>query len=177
MRDFVETGIQHRFDLVEEHVRRENAHDLDGILATFGTSPSYHDEPWQDHRTGADSVRQYYEELLAAVPDLRIEILHRHAGTAAVILEVMISGTHQHAWRGLPATGHRFTFPLCAVYSFDEQDRLASERIYYDRAGVLRQLGVFFEPSTAMGRLLTGLTHPLTIARAYGRMLLRRRSS
>ena len=79
------------------------------------------------------------------------------------MLEVTISGTHLGAWRGLPATGRRLSFPLCAVYTFDPRDQLASERIYYDRAGVLRQLGVFREPTTLAGRLMTGLTHPLTI--------------
>jgi hypothetical protein len=55
---------------------------------------------------------------------------------------------------------------LCGVYTFDSNDRLAGEKIYYDRATVLRQLGVFHEPETALGRLCTFLTHPLTIATA-----------
>jgi hypothetical protein len=37
-------------------------------------------------------------------------------------------------------------FPLCGIYTFDDEDRLAGEKIYYDRATVLRQLGVFHEP-------------------------------
>jgi hypothetical protein len=32
------------------------------------------------------------------------------------------------------------------VYTFDADDRLAGERIYYDLGSVLRQLGVFHEP-------------------------------
>lgn len=164
---------QRRVQLVEEHVRHENAHDLEGILATFGDLASYHDEPWQDHREGADGVAQYYRELLAALPDLKIEIVHCHAAADAVILEVIISGTHGGAWRGLPATGRCLQFPLCGLFTFDDRDRLASERIYYDRASVLRQLGVFFEPTTLAGRLVTALSHPLTIARAYGRLLLK----
>ena len=31
------------------------------------------------------------------------------------------------------------------------------EKIYYDRASVLRQLGVFREPTTVAGRLLTAI--------------------
>jgi hypothetical protein len=30
-------------------------------------------------------------------------------------------------------------FPLCSIFTFDDGDRLARERIYYDRANVLRQ--------------------------------------
>ena len=40
------------------------------------------------------------------------------------------------------------------------------ERIYYDRASVLRQLGLFREPTTPAGKFLTPLAHPITIARA-----------
>ena len=68
-----------------------------------------------------------------------------------VIVEVMIRGTQLGGWRGLPATGRRVEFPLCGVYTFDANDRLAGEKIYYDRGTVLRQLGVLraAEPSRA----------------------------
>lgn len=78
-----------------------------------------------------------------------------------------IRGTHLGIWRGgLPATGRRVEFPLCGVFTFDAEDRLAGERIYYDRATVLRQLGLFHEPEGALGRIVTLLSHPMTIARA-----------
>ncbi|MFI5120243.1 MAG: hypothetical protein ACHQM4_07515 [Thermoanaerobaculia bacterium] len=46
------------------------------------------------------------------------------------------------------------------------------ERIYYDRATVLRQCGVFREPTSPSGRLLLFLNHPVNIISA----LLRRRA-
>jgi hypothetical protein len=62
-------------------------------------------------------------------------------------------------------------FPLCGVYTFDAHDRLAGERIYYDRGSVLAQLGVFHEPQSTLGKLSIAVTHPLTIARALLRKL------
>ena len=156
-----------RIAVVEEHVRSENRHDLEAVMATFGASARYDDEPWTDHRDGLDGVRSYYTELMRALPDLVVDVHRRHVSEDGIVLEVAIRGTHLGAWRGLPATGRRVDFPLCGVYTFDADDRLAGERIYYDRATVLRQLGVFREPSTAFGRVMTALTHPLTIARAY----------
>ena len=47
-----------------------------------------------------------------------------------------IRGTHLGDWRGLPATGRRVEFALCGVYTFDAQDRLAEEKIYYARGTV-----------------------------------------
>jgi steroid delta-isomerase-like uncharacterized protein len=156
-----------RLAAVEQHVRSENQHDLEAVMATFGPGARYDDEPWADHRHGRDGVRSYYTELMRALPDLVIDVKRRHVSSDCVVLEVAIRGTHSGAWRGLPATGRRVDFPLCAVYTFDAADQLAGERIYYDRATVLRQLGVFREPSLAFGRVMMALTHPVTIARAY----------
>jgi steroid delta-isomerase-like uncharacterized protein len=169
-----ESRFSARLAIVEEHVRLENQHDLDGIMRTFGTQARYDEEPWDDHHVGADAVRTYYAGLLWAMPDLRIDVRQRHAAEAAVILEVVISGHHLGAWRGLPPTGRRVQFPLCGVFTFDDDDRLAGERIYYDRATVLRQLGVFHEPDRVLGRIETVLMHPFTMARVIARLILPR---
>jgi steroid delta-isomerase-like uncharacterized protein len=155
-----------RLQRVEEHVRLENAHDLDGLMSTFGASGFYDDEPWAEHHGGLDAVRGYYHDFLRAAPDFHIEVKRRHATEDDVILEVEVSGTHLGPWRGMPATGRRFGFALCAVFSFDDQDRLAGERIYYDRATVLRQIGVLSEPTSLKGRLGALLLHPVTVLRA-----------
>ena len=111
---------------------------------------------------------------MKALPDLEIEVQRRHVTDDAILVEVMIRGTHLGGWRGLPATGRRVEFPLCGVYTFDADDRLAGEKIYYDRGTVLRQLGVFHEPQSVLGQISILATHPTTIARAFARKLLRR---
>ena len=68
---------QARMAVVDEHIRCENRHDLDAVMATFGLDARYDDEPWSDHRTGRDAVRAYYTELMRALPDLSIEVRHR----------------------------------------------------------------------------------------------------
>ncbi|MGH7254436.1 MAG: ester cyclase [Nitrospirales bacterium] len=166
-----------RLHLVEEHVRRENAHDLAGIMATFGTHDQYEDAPWAERHLGREAVEQYYADLLLALPDLTIDIQNRLVAEPCIALEVLLTGTHSRSWRGLPATGRRIRLPLCALYSFDETGRLAGDRIYYDRATVLRQLGFFHEPATLGGRLLTAVMHPLAITRALLRAAVSRPAS
>ena len=48
------------------------------------------------------------------------------------------------------------------------------ERVYFDTATILRQLGIAHDPLTLTGRLATVANHPLTIGRALARSLLRR---
>jgi steroid delta-isomerase-like uncharacterized protein len=157
--------LQARLMLVREHVRGENDHDLDAIMRTFGVKADYDDEAWEEHYAGHDGVRGYYADLIRSIPDLYIDVQREHVTADHVILEVVIRGTHLGTWRGLAPTGRTVAVPLCGVFSFDVNDRLASERIYYDRATALRQLGVFFEPDTLVGRVMTTLTHPATVAR------------
>ena len=163
-----------RIALVEQHVRLENEHDLEGVLGTFGDTARYDDESWGEHYQGRDGVRRFYEQIMKALPDLEIEVQRRHVTDDAILLEVLIRGTHLGGWRGLPPTGRRIEFPLCGIYTFNDEDRLAGEKIYYDRGTVLRQLGVFHEPQSVLGQIATLATHPATIARALARKFLRR---
>lgn len=160
-----------RIRIVEEHVARENAHDLEGIMGTFGRSARYDDEPWAAHHVGRDAVRAYYGDLLRAMPDLQIDVQRLHACENSVILEAIIRGHHLGPWRGIPASGRPIAFPLCGIFSFDGANRLTGEKIYYDRASVLQQLGLLHDPETLAGRVTTALMHPLTLARIAARRL------
>ena len=103
-----------RIAIVEEHIRRENLHDLDGIMATFGAVARYDEEPWSDHHIGREAVKDYYRDLLRAMPDLNINVRSRHVTETAIIVEVVISGHHLGTWRGLLPTGRPVEFPLLA---------------------------------------------------------------
>lgn len=162
-----------RIATVEQHIRLENQHDLEGVVSTFGDTARYDDEPWDEDYDGRDGVRHFYKQLMTALPDLQIEVRQKHVAYEAILVEVTIRGTHLGEWKGLPATGRRVELPLCGIYTFDTDNRLLGERIYYDRGTVLRQLGVFHEPVSGVGRICTLATHPLTIA-AYARRLFRK---
>jgi steroid delta-isomerase-like uncharacterized protein len=163
--------LEARLRRVEEHVAFENQHDLDGVMGTFSPAARYEDTPWGERHNGLDAVRGYYEALMAAAPDLEIEIHDRHPTDESVLLECRIKGTHLGVWRGLLPTGRRLEFPLCAIYTFDDGDLLTGERIYYDRATVLRQLAVLHAPESVAGRISTAITHPVTLGRAIARRL------
>ncbi|HEX3753432.1 MAG TPA: ester cyclase [Rhizomicrobium sp.] len=162
-----------RIAIVERHIRLENERDLEGVLRTFGSSACYDDEAWGEHYEGRNDVRLFYEQILHALPDMEIQVRRQHVSDEAILVETVVRGTHLGEWRGLPATGRRVEFALCGVYTFDGDDLLAGERIYYDWASVLRQLGVFHEPHRLPGRIAILVTHPVTILRMLARKLLR----
>jgi len=170
----VEVDLEARIKLVEEHVLAEVEHDLERIMRTWGESPWFDDVAWDEQSYGRDAVRGHYDELLRSFPDLAIDVKARHVTDDAVILEVVVSGTHLGQWRELPPLERRMESRVCAIYTFDEQGLLELERTYYDKARVLEQLGIFKDPRRPLGRVMALLTPPFAIVKELIRRLFRR---
>jgi steroid delta-isomerase-like uncharacterized protein len=161
-----------REKLVIEHMETENEHRFDATMETFD-HPRYELIGTGDVYDGHAAVARYFEETRTAFPDQRNELIALHHCDDAVIVEANLYGTHEGSFRGLPATGRKFEMRFCAIFAFDE-DRLVCERVYFDSATVLRQLGIAHDPLTTTGRIATILNHPLTVGRALARQVVRR---
>ncbi len=159
---------------VREHMESENRHDFDTTIATFD-HPRYELIATGDVHDGEAEVRAYFEETRTAFPDQTNEPLEFHHSDRAVIVEFMLRGTHRGPLRGLPATGRSFECRMCALFLFEEGgDKIVGERVYFDQATIMRQLGVAHDPSSIAGRVTTAVSHPLTIGGAVLGRLRRR---
>jgi steroid delta-isomerase-like uncharacterized protein len=163
---------ERRERIVREHMESENRHEFDVTMATFH-HPRYELIATGEVHDGEAEVNAYFRESRAAFPDQRNELIALHHADDAVIAEFWLRGTHLGPLRGLPPTGRAFECRMTAFFLFEE-DRLLGERVYFDQATIMRQLGVAHDPSSAVGRVTTLLGHPLTMSRALGRRLLRR---
>ena len=63
-----------------------------------------------------------------------------HVSDDAVIVEFDLLGTNLGEFYGLPPTGKAFRVPIIAVFFF-EGDRIVNERIYFDSASLVTQIG------------------------------------
>jgi steroid delta-isomerase-like uncharacterized protein len=127
--------------IVREHMESENTHDFDVTLATFAEHPRYEIVPTGEVYDGADAVNRYYQETRTAFPDQRNEVIALHHADNAVIAEFWLRGTHEGEFRGVPPTGRSFECRMAAFFLF-EDDRLVNERVYFDAATILTQLGL-----------------------------------
>jgi steroid delta-isomerase-like uncharacterized protein len=150
--------------LVREHMESENVHDFDTTLRTFD-HPRYELIATGETYDGEAQVSAYYAQTRAAFPDQRNELIALHHCEDAVIAEFDLLGTHLGPLRSLPATGRSFRCRMSAFFLF-EGERLVCERVYFDQATILLQLGLARDPRSPLGRLALALNHPLTIARA-----------
>jgi steroid delta-isomerase-like uncharacterized protein len=157
--------------VVREHMESENVHDFDTTIGTFA-HPRYEIVATGDVYDGEDEVRAYFAETRTAFPDQRNELIALHHADDAVIAEFFLLGTHLGPLRALPPTGRAFKCRMTAFLLF-EGDRIVCERVYFDQATIMRQLGVMHDPRSLAGRATTLLSHPVTIARAALRRLRR----
>jgi hypothetical protein len=131
--------------LLDQHLAAENAHDLDGIMATYGDAPIV---VLNGQRIeGAEAIREFHRSFGFAgfggdgsFSEVCVAERARHRAADAIVIEQTLSGVQTGTWMQTPATGRRFEIQVCTVYLFDERGRLAAEHVYFDSAWLTRQL-------------------------------------
>ena len=126
--------------VVREHMESENRHEFDVTLRTFA-HPRYELIASGEVYDGEEAVRGYYAATRAAFPDQRNKVHAMHHADEGVIVEFDLLGTHKGPMRGVPPTGREFTCRMVALFLF-EGERIVCERVYFDSATILRQLGL-----------------------------------
>jgi len=128
--------------IVREHMESENRLDFDTTMGTFH-HPRYELIATGDVHDGEGEVARYFEESRAAFPDQRNELIALHHADDAVVVELDLLGTHLRPLRGVAPTGKSFRSRMCALFVFEpDGDGIVCERIYFDQASILRQLGI-----------------------------------
>ena len=128
---------QRREAIVKQHAGAENRHDVEATIATFH-HPRY--EVNGQPSDGTEAVRELLQGLMDGFPDLHADIGKMRHADDAVFSEVLITGTNDGEWAGIPPTGRRIEVPAVGIFDFDA-DRLLCEKVYFDMATVMRQLG------------------------------------
>ena len=129
-----------RLKIIKEHMDTEVTQEFDLTLATFNGHPRYEIVPTGQVFDGADEVMSYYRTTQAAFPDQRHGNVRCHVADDTVIVEFDLLGTNLGELYGMPPTGNAFGVPTIAVCFFDG-DRIVNERVYFDTASMLTQIG------------------------------------
>src|SRR3954464_4505702 len=135
---------QRRLAVVQEHMDTEVTHEFDRTLDTFDGHPHYEIMATGQVFDGASDVMGYYRTTRTAFPDQRHENSRFQVSDDAVIVEFDLLGTNLGEFHGLPPTGKAFQVPIIAVFFFGadgDDDRIINERIYFDSASLVTQIG------------------------------------
>jgi ketosteroid isomerase-like protein len=136
--------LKARVRLLNEHLEAENRYDIEGIMRTYEQDASVIING--NVFRGLESIRKFHERLgfdqNGGFSNLRVGERHRYVHDEAIIIEQTLSGTHTGAWQGIAATGRSFEVPVCTIYTFGKENKLAGESVYFDSWTLLGQLGV-----------------------------------
>ncbi len=121
--------------------------DVEATLATMVDDAYVNHMPVNTGGRGKEQLRAFYrDDFIPSWPDdLQITPLNRVVGDGQLVEELRLRFTHsrQMDWflPGVPPTHRPVDIHLVVVVQF-RGDKLACERIYWDQATVLRQLGL-----------------------------------
>jgi carboxymethylenebutenolidase len=130
--------------------------DADAALATMTENPYVLAIASGTGGTGRIGVREFYaHQFLPKIPpDFELTSLSQIFSDDRIVEEFVIRFTHTLGmdWMlpGLPATGRRVEFAMVGIIRF-QTGKIANERLYWDQATVLSQLGVLDHPVAAAG--------------------------
>src|ERR1700759_2480120 len=131
---------QRRLAIIRAHMDTQVTKEFNRTLATFKGPPHYEIMPTGQVFDGDDEVMAYYRMTRTAFPDQRHDNVRTHVTDDAVIVEFELLGTNLGEFYGLPPTGRAFRVPIIAVFFFDG-DRIVNERVYFDSASLVTQIG------------------------------------
>ena len=125
---------QRREAVVREHMDSENRHDFDATIATFA-HPRYELMATGQVYDGEAEVRRYFATSRTLFPDQRNELVSLRSTDDGVLVELDLLGTH--------ANGRAFRSRMAALFLFEEGGHgIVCERVYFDQASILRQVGL-----------------------------------
>lgn len=142
MTERAEQALRERREaVVREHLDAENRHDVEATIATFDR-PRY--EVNGEPVDGEAAVRELLQGLMDGFPDAKWEVQQLRHTERAVIGEARMTATHDGPFAEVPATGRPVDVAMAAIFEFEE-DRLLCEKVYFDTATILRQIGALPE--------------------------------
>ena len=98
-----------------------------------------------DEPLGPEGIKQVYQFVHAAFPDLHFRIEDCFATPDRVAVRVIERGTQSGEWQGIPPTGNQITVSGTGIYRI-AHGRIAQQWFHNDFRTELRQLGARIVP-------------------------------
>jgi carboxymethylenebutenolidase len=137
----------------DEHIGYEfSTRDVSSTISTMVEDAYVNHVPVMTGGYGHEALRRFYAEDFISLmpPDTSIKLISRTIGQDQLVDEMIFSFTHteEMPWMlpGIRPTHRHVDIPLVVVVGFRES-KLAHERIYWDQASVLKQIGLLTDSS------------------------------
>jgi steroid delta-isomerase-like uncharacterized protein len=116
-----------------------NKHDPSAMARFYNDGYIHHDVSRPDVQT-LGQYQQWARDLIAALPDLRVDIDDVISDGTKAVKRWTASGVHRGALAGIPPTGKKVTFSGVSSYRV-EDGKIVESWYVYDLFGLLQQIG------------------------------------
>jgi steroid delta-isomerase-like uncharacterized protein len=124
--------------IVRDYNRAVNTGDYDNFDRTLGDDYIHHNS--QGTYCGRDQFKEELREFRDNFPDLEIRIESQIAEGDTVVNRVLMTGTHEGPFAGVPASHKKVKASGLAMFRF-EDGKIAEHWAEYDLVGMLGQIG------------------------------------
>ncbi|HYC58663.1 MAG TPA: ester cyclase [Thermoanaerobaculia bacterium] len=100
---------------------------------------------------GPEEIKAHVAEWLAAFPDMTAHIQHQLVDGDEVFTWVVLEGTHEGAWHGVPPTRQRIAIQ-CAVMHRIRNGQIFEDWVLVEALGFFQALGLVEPTSVIMAR-------------------------
>ncbi|HNL39295.1 MAG: ester cyclase [Saprospiraceae bacterium] len=145
---FFISAAMNKHAFLTELIDAWNAHDRDRLLAMY--HPDYLGEDLSEGKQadGLANAGRMIDYIFNALPDLHMQILEEGAEGNQVFFFWKATGHHKGRLMNIPPTGKAVAFMGSTFFTLRDGKIIRSRRIW-DVAGMLRQIGLLPEPTSA----------------------------
>ncbi len=118
-----------------------NRGDAGGVAAFYRDDSEFRDIAAPEVARGPRGARDAAQAYMTAFPDLHIEVRATVIDGDRVAQEWTATGTNDGELMGLEPTGRRIAVIGCTVARFNDDGTVRESQLYWDVAGLMRQLG------------------------------------
>jgi len=102
---------------------------------------------------GPQAIKEHVAGWIASFPDLRFSIEQMLSEGDRVVTQLLMEGTHQGMWLGIPASGKNMQVRMFTVHRV-VQGKIVEDWVLVESLGVFQQLGVVPGHSRLGGQFL-----------------------
>lgn len=105
------------------------------------------------HR-GPDEMKEHVAGWVASFPDLRFSVEQMLSEGDRVATQLLMEGTHQGAWMGIPASGKKMQIRMFTVHRI-VHGKIVEDWVLVEALGLFQQLGVVPDTAELVGNFLS----------------------
>lgn len=102
---------------------------------------------------GPEEIKAHLADWMASFPDLRFSIEQMLSEEDRVVTQLLMEGTHQGAWMGIPASGKKMQIRMFTIHRV-VLGKIVEDWVLVESLGFFQQLGVVPETADLVGNFL-----------------------